>query len=97
MSSTARKLESAGEIRIGFQAMNSAMRATHLNYVIRELERGNAGGCTACHDAAMLTRARDRFVKASQELRVRIATFRQLAGSSAEHEAANGLETAPGG
>lgn len=48
MNSTARKLDSAGDIRIGFQAMNSAIRATHLNNVIRELEKGNAAGCSAC-------------------------------------------------
>jgi methyl-accepting chemotaxis protein len=94
VSSTARKLDSAGEIRIGFQAMNSAMRATHLNYVIRELEKGNAAGCSACHDAAMLTRAKDSFAGASRDLQNRISAFRELAESGTEKEAASTLENA---
>jgi methyl-accepting chemotaxis protein len=93
-NSTARKLDSAGNIRISFQALNSAMRATHLNYVIRELEKGSGAGCSACHDAAMLSRNRDSFAGASRDLKQRIAAFRQLAESDAENQAASSLETA---
>ena len=93
---TARKIQTASDIRTGFQQMNSAMRATHLNYVIRELEKGDAAGCGGCHDAGMLARAREGFGTASRELNRRIGEFGQLADTDSERRTVAALGTAAG-
>ena len=94
---TARKIEAASDIRGGFEQMNSTMRATHLNYVIRELEKGREAGCGACHDAGMLARAREGFESASRALNQRIGEFGRLAESDSERSAVEALRTAAGG
>jgi hypothetical protein len=97
VNSTAKKLAAAGSIRAGFQEVSAYTRATHLNYVIRELERGRKDStCGACHDEEKLDKNRRGFETALATLQTQFAALRPLVDAADERNALGNLERAAG-
>lgn len=92
---TAEKLIAAGAIHAGFQELTSHTRATHVNYVIQELERGRKDStCGACHDSGKLDRSRQAFESTIAELEKEFDTLRPLVKTPPEQQALAGLQQA---
>lgn len=92
---TAKKLVAAGAIHAGFEELTSQTRATHVNYVIRELEEGRKDStCGACHDSGKLEGSRRAFESAIARLEKQFETLRPLAATAEEQRALAGLQQA---
>jgi methyl-accepting chemotaxis protein/methyl-accepting chemotaxis protein-1 (serine sensor receptor) len=95
VDSTACKMQVAGSIRAGFQEMNATTRATHVNYVIRELERGRRdASCGGCHDAGKIEQSCAALEATAAELRNQFRVLRPLATGWGERQALEALEMA---
>jgi len=98
VNSTSRKLATAAGIEAGFQEVSAYTRATHVNYVIRELEKGRKDAtCGACHDDEKIEKSRRGFEKALTALNTQFAALRPLVHSRAEEDALHSLQEDAGG
>ena len=95
---TAKKLVAAGAIHAGFEELTSQTRATHVNYVIQELEQGRKDStCGACHDSGKIEGSRRAFESAIGKLEKQFDALRPLTASAEEQRALAGLQQASAG
>jgi methyl-accepting chemotaxis protein len=95
VGSTAKKLQAAGRIDSGFYELISRTRATHVNYVIQELEKGRQDAtCGACHDAQKVEATRQAFETTINSLQQQFGVLRPLVDTTPERQALDGLQQA---
>jgi methyl-accepting chemotaxis protein len=95
VNSTAKKMAVVGNIRADFQEMNALTRATHVSYVIRELERGRKdAACGACHDASQVEKTQRAFEGTAAGLGKQFTALESLGKAEDDRSALNALKKA---